>query len=116
METKTHRNRVYLMGHLGKDPDVKELQGGRSMARMSVATNERFTFGEGQTKDDTQWHQVVAWGKVAEQVADKLHKGAQVALQGRLVHRSYEGKDGRKAYVTEVVMDQFELVDRAAAA
>ena len=115
METNAHRNRVFLMGHLGKDPEVRELQGGRHMARMSVATNERFSFGEGQSKEDVQWHNVVAWGRTAEEVATQLRKGSKVALQGRLVHRSYDAKDGRKAYVTEVVMDQFELVEREAA-
>jgi single-strand DNA-binding protein len=115
METTMLRNRVHLMGNLGKDPEVRQLEGGKQMARLSVATNERFSFGDGQTKLDTQWHSVVAWGRTAEQVAQLLRKGSQVALEGRLVHRTYETKDGQKRYVTEVVMDRFELVEREAA-
>ncbi|HEY0976541.1 MAG TPA: single-stranded DNA-binding protein [Flavobacteriales bacterium] len=107
------RNRVQLMGNLGSDPEMKELQGGKRVVRLRVATNERFTLGDGQTKDDTQWHTVVAWGKTAEQAAETLHKGSKLALEGRLVHRVWETKDGQKRYSTEVVMNQFELVDPA---
>ena len=112
------RNRVQLIGNLGRDPELKEFEGGRQRLRFSIATNERFTFGQGQIKDDTQWHQVVAWGKLAQEAAQALKKGASVAIEGRLVHRNYEDKDGQKRYVTEVVMSRFELVDlqRTAAA
>ncbi|HEX2617503.1 MAG TPA: single-stranded DNA-binding protein [Flavobacteriales bacterium] len=109
MET-TLRNRVQLMGNLGRDPEVKELEGGKRMARFSVATNERFTFANGETKDDTQWHAVVAWGRTAEKVAQELRKGSRISLEGRLVHRTYEAKDGKKRYVTEVVLLNFEVV------
>lgn len=108
MET-TLRNRVQLMGHLGADPELRELDGGKRMARMRLATNERFTFGNGQTKDDVQWHSLVAWGRVAERAYDELRKGSRVAIEGRLVHRVYETKDGQKRYVTEVVVNNFEL-------
>ena len=107
------KNRVQLMGNLGKDPAVREFDGGKRMVRFSVATNERFTFGDGQTKDDTQWHNVVAWGKVAEQAAQQLHKGSKVALEGRLVHSVWE-KDGQKRYNTEVVVSGFQLVEEKA--
>lgn len=117
METQM-KNRVQLVGNLGRDPELKEFEGGRRRLRFSIATNERFTFGQGQIKDDTQWHQVVAWGKLAEDAAQALKKGASVSIEGRLVHRNYEDKDGQKRYVTEVVMSRFELVDlqRTAAA
>lgn len=108
------RNHVQLMGNLGRDPEVKELEGGKRMARLSVATNERFIFGDGQVKEDTQWHSIVAWGRTAEQVVLQLRKGSRISLEGRLVHRSYETKDGQKRYVTEVVMDRFQLVPAAA--
>ena len=107
------KNRVQLTGNLGKDPDMREFDGGKRMARFSVATNERFTYGDGQTKDDTQWHNVVAWGRVAELASQQLHKGSKVMLEGRLVHRVWE-KDGQKRYSTEVVANSFQLVeDRA---
>ncbi|HMN06453.1 MAG TPA: single-stranded DNA-binding protein [Flavobacteriales bacterium] len=108
---KMIRNRVQLMGNLGKDPDVREYDGGKKMARFSLATNERFPYGDGQFKEDTQWHGIVAWGRLAEQVAQQLKKGSRVSLQGRLVHRTYETKDGQKRYSTEVVLGSFEPMD-----
>lgn len=102
------RNRVQLMGNLGKDPDVREFEGGKKMARFSLATNERFAYGDGQFKEDTQWHGIVAWGRTATQVEQQLKKGSRITMEGRLVHRSYETKDGQKRYITEVVMNSFE--------
>lgn len=110
------RNRVQLMGNLGRDPELKEFEGGRRRLRFSLATNERFTFGQGQVKEDTQWHQVVAWGALAQDAAEQLKKGATVSIEGRLVHRNYEDKDGQKRYVTEVVMQRFEVVAAKAVA
>lgn len=115
METMI-KNRVQLMGNLGKDPDVREFDGGKRMARFSLATNERFTYGDGLSKEDTQWHGVVAWGRVAEQVSQQLRKGARISLEGRLVHRSYETKEGQKRYITEVVMNTFQVVESSAQA
>ena len=106
------KNRVQLMGNLGKDPDVREFEGGRRLARFSVATNEKFTYGDGLTKDETQWHSVVAWGRVAEKAAQQLRKGSKLSLEGRLVHRVYETKEGQKRYVTEVVMNSFVAIEQ----
>lgn len=108
---KMIRNRVQLMGNLGKDPDVREFEGGKKMARFSLATNERFAYGDGQFKDDTQWHGIVAWGRVADQVSQQLEKGARISMEGRLVHRSYETKEGQKRYITEVVMNSFQVME-----
>lgn len=117
METneKPIRNRVQLMGNLGKDPELREFDGGKKKARFSLATNERFAYGEGQFKEDTQWHGVVAWGKLAAQAAEQLRKGSRIALEGRLVHGSYDGKDGQKRYFTEVVMTSFQVVEGSVA-
>ena len=104
------KNRVQLMGNLGNDPEVREFQGGRRLAKLRIATNEKFTYGDGLTKDETQWHSVIAWGRVAEKVAQQLRKGSKLSLEGRLVHRVYETKEGQKRYVTEVVMDSFEAI------
>jgi single-strand DNA-binding protein len=106
------RNRVQLMGNLGKDPELREFDGGKRRVRFSVATTERFDFGQGRTKEDTQWHTVVAWGPVADEVLAALKKGSRVSLEGRLVHGNYQGKDGQKRYYTEVVMSRFEMVER----
>lgn len=106
----TMKNKVQLIGNLGKDPEVRELTNGGRVARMSVATSERFKGPDGEWKEDVQWHAVVAWGATAERVSQLLRKGSKVALEGRLVHRSYETKDGQKRYMTEVVVNEFQLM------
>ncbi len=113
MET-TITNRVQLMGNLGKDPEVREFEGGKRKAWFSIATSEQFSFGNGNSKEDTQWHNVVAWGKSADEVMQALKKGSRISLEGRLVHGSYQGKDGQKRYFTEVVMNQFQVMERKA--
>jgi len=106
----TLKNRVHLIGNLGFDPEVREIAKGRKVARISVATNDSYRNASGERVTDTQWHTVVAWGRTAEMVERLLRKGAPVSLEGRLVHRSYETKDGSKRYVTEVVMSDFQLL------
>ena len=109
------RNRVQLMGNLGRDPEVKEFEGGKRRVTFSIATNERWDFGQGNIKDDTQWHKVACWAKVAEQASQMLRKGSQISLEGRLIHRTYEDKDGKKCYFTEVVMSSFQLIEKQVA-
>ncbi|MDB5248754.1 MAG: ssb [Segetibacter sp.] len=95
-------NKVQLIGHLGADPEVKTLDGGKKMARINIATNETYTNAAGEKITETQWHNVVAWGKTAE-IAEKLFtKGMQVLIDGKLVNRNFTDKDGNKRYVTEV--------------
>ncbi len=106
----TLKNKVSLIGNLGFDPEVRELAKGRKIARLSVATNDTYRNASGERVTDTQWHTVVAWGRTAEAVEKTLRKGSPVALEGRLVHRSYETKEGQKRYVTEVVMNDFQLL------
>jgi len=103
-------NTVRLIGNCGFDPEVRELAKGRKVARISVATNDSYRNASGERVTDTQWHTVVAWGTTAEAVERMLRKGSPVALEGRLVHRSYETKDGTKRYITEVVMNDFQLL------
>ncbi len=116
----TLKNKVHLVGNLGFDPEVREIAKGRKVARISVATNDSYRNASGERITDTQWHTVVAWGQTAEMVERLLRKGSPVMLEGRLVHRSYEAKDGSKRYITEVVMNNFQLLpgqrDEAAAA
>ncbi|MBX2973473.1 MAG: single-stranded DNA-binding protein [Flavobacteriales bacterium] len=106
----TLKNKVQLIGNLGFDPEVREVAKGRKVARLSVATNDSYRNASGERVTDTQWHTVVAWGNTAEAVERLLRKGSPVALEGRLVHRSYETKEGVKRYVTEVVMNDFQLL------
>jgi single-strand DNA-binding protein len=107
---KALNNNVRLIGNLGFDPEIREIAKGRKVARMSVATNDSYTNAAGERISDTQWHTVVAWGKMAEQVERLLTKGAPIMLEGRLVHRSYAGKDGAKRYVTEIVLSDFKVI------
>ncbi len=96
------KNKVQLIGHLGSNPEIKELEGGKKLARINIATNESYTNAKGEKISETQWHNVVAWGKTAE-IAEKLFiKGMEVLIDGKLVSRSYTDKDGNKKYVTEV--------------
>ena len=106
----TLKNKVSLIGNLGFDPEVREIAKGRKVARISVATNDSYRNANGERVTDTQWHTVVAWGRTAEQVERLLRKGTPVALEGRLVHRSYDTKEGIKRYVTEIVMNDFQLL------
>ncbi|MBL7962823.1 MAG: single-stranded DNA-binding protein [Flavobacteriales bacterium] len=108
----TSNNQVKLIGNLGSDPDVRETSKGRKWVRLSLATNDSYQNQQGERITETQWHTVVAWGKQAEDVAENLRKGSRIALEGKLVHRSYEGKDGQKRYVSEVVMNAFEMLAR----
>ncbi len=107
---KNLKNRVQLIGNLGKDPDIKNLESGKIVANFSMATSEVYKDAKGKKVTDTQWHNLVAWGKTAEIIDQYLSKGSEVAVEGKLVHRSYDGKDGQKRYVTEVVVDQLLML------
>ena len=96
------RNRVQLIGNLGMNPEIKTISTGNKMAKFSLATNETFKNNKGEKITETQWHNVVAWGKLAEIVEKILEKGKEVAIEGKLVSRSYDDKDGNKKYITEI--------------
>lgn len=102
------RNKVQLIGNLGNDPEVRSTDSGRKYARFSVATNEYYTSVQGAKVKETQWHNLVAWGKVADVVEKYLNKGSEVAIEGKLVTRSYNDKEGNKKYITEV--EVYEMV------
>jgi single-strand DNA-binding protein len=97
------KNKVQLIGNLGQAPEVKTTETGKKLAQFSVATNESYQNAQGEKVTETQWHQVVAWGKLAEIVEKYLVKGKEVAIEGKLVNRNYIDKQGVKHYVTEVV-------------
>src|SRR4030042_2269436 len=104
------RNHVNLIGNLGMDPEVKTLENGKKLARFSIATNDRFRNAEGEQIKETQWHQVIAWGGSATIAENFLKKGKEVALSGRLSHRSYEDKDGNTRFLTEVIVNEIVLL------
>ncbi len=104
------RNRVNLIGRLGAQPEVNTLDSGTKMARFSIAVNNTYKDREGKYITDTQWHTINAWGAQADLVARLLQKGQEVALEGRLVNRSYQSKDGEKKYVTNIELQEFLLI------
>lgn len=106
------RNKVLLIGNLGQDPEVMVLESGSKMARFSVATNETYRNGKGEKITDTQWHQVVAWGKTADIVESYLVKGKEVAVEGKLVHRSYDTAEGERKYTTEVRCNELLMLGK----
>ena len=100
------KNKVQLIGNLGNAPEVKTTESGKKLARFSVATNEVYRNAKGDKITETQWHNLVAWGKVADIAEKFLNKGSEVAIEGKLINRSYTDKDGNKKYITEVQVNE----------
>jgi single-strand DNA-binding protein len=110
------KNKVQLIGHLGNQPDVRTTETGKKWVRFSVATNEVYRNAKGEKITETQWHNLVAWGKVAEIAEKFLTKGSEVAIEGKLVNRSYMDKEGIKKYITEVQVNEVLMLgDKASA-
>jgi len=106
------RNKVQLIGHVGNEPEVKEVGEGRKLATLTLATNEIYKNDKGEKVEETQWHRLVAWGKTAELIEKYVNKGKEIAVEGKLAHRSYEDKTGEKRYVTEVVVNELLLLGK----
>ncbi|HKL33943.1 MAG TPA: single-stranded DNA-binding protein [Tangfeifania sp.] len=106
------RNSVRLIGNLGEDPKVRKLDSGKTVANFSIATNEIYRDTKGEKQSETTWHRLVAWGKQAEIAEKYLKKGSEIALEGKLTNRSYDGKDGEKHYVTEVLVNSILMLDK----
>ncbi|NNE78553.1 MAG: single-stranded DNA-binding protein [Pricia sp.] len=106
------KNKVQLIGNLGQDPEIVNLENGSKLAKFSIATSESYKNAQGEKVEDTQWHNIVAWGKTAEIVENFLTKGKQVAVEGKLTHRSYETKEGDKRYITEVRCNELLMLGK----
>ena len=104
------KNKVQLIGNLGNNPEIRTIEGGKKMARFSVATNETYRTAKGEKVTETQWHNLIAWGKVAEIAEQFLSKGSEVAIEGKLINRNYTDKDGIKRYVTEIQVNEVFIV------
>ncbi len=104
------RNRVNLIGNLGMDPEVKELESGKKFARLSIATSEIYTNSKGEQIKNTEWHNLVAWDHKAVFAEKYLKKGTEIAIEGKLTHRSFDGSDGSKKYITEIVINEFLML------
>lgn len=102
----TLRNKVQLIGNLGNDPEIINLESGKTLAKFNLATNESYTNSKGEKITDTQWHNVVAWGKTAQIIEKYMTKGKEIAIEGKLTTRSYDDKEGVKRYITEVVCNE----------
>jgi single-strand DNA-binding protein len=108
----TLRNKVQLIGNLGNDPEIINLESGKTLAKFSIATNESYRNAKGEKITDTQWHNVVAWGNTAKIVENYLVKGKEVAIEGKLTSRGYETKEGEKRYITEVVCNELMMLGK----
>lgn len=106
------RNIVRLIGFLGNAPEVKELSKTKKVAHVSIATNDSYKNDKGEKVEETQWHHLVLWDKQADIAAKYLSKGSEVAIDGKLVSRSYTDKDGVKRYVTEVVVSELVMLGK----
>ena len=108
----TLRNKVQLIGNLGNNPEIINLESGKTLAKFAIATNESYKNAQGEKVTDTQWHNIVAWGKTAQIVEKFVTKGKEVAIEGKLTSRSWEGKDGVKRYITEVVCSELLMLGK----
>lgn len=106
----TLKNKVQLIGNVGNEPEITNLESGKKVARLSLATNENYKNSQGEKQTDTNWHTVIAWGKTADIVEKYVTKGKEIAVAGKLSTRRYEDKSGNKRYVTEVVISDILLL------
>ena len=103
-------NKVILVGRLGKDPEIKSTPGGTTVAKFTMATDERFTDKSGEKQERTEWHTVVFFGRQAEIAGEYLKKGRQVYVEGRLQTRKWQDKEGQDRYTTEIVADRMQML------
>ena len=109
------KNKVQLIGHVGQKPETRTFDGGKKLVRFSVATNETYRNAKGDKVTETQWHTLVAFGKVADIAEKYLDKGSEVALEGKLVNRNYIDKEGVKKFITEIHISELLLLGANAA-
>lgn len=104
------KNRVQLIGHLGNAPEIRKTESGKKLVRFSVATNESFKNANGEKVTETQWHKLIAWGKLADIAEKLLDKGTEVAIEGKLINHNYIDKEGIKKYITEIQVNELLLL------
>jgi len=105
-------NKATLIGHVGRAPEVRYTQGGAPVANFSIATNEYWTSSTGDKQERTEWHRIVAWGKLAEFCQEYVQKGSYLYIEGKIQTRNYEDRDGVKRYITEIRALEIGLLDR----
>ncbi|MBS1919808.1 MAG: single-stranded DNA-binding protein [Bacteroidetes bacterium] len=104
------KNKVQLIGNLGNAPEVKTFESGKKVASFRIATTEIYRNAKGEKVKDTQWHNLVMWGKLAEIAEKYLDKGKEVAIEGKLVSRNYADKEGNKKYITEIQVNELLML------
>lgn len=109
------RNKVQLIGHLGKEPEIVNFENGNKMAKFSIATNESYKNAKGEKVEDTQWHNITVWGKNVSIVEKYVTKGQEIGVEGKLVTRTWETKEGEKRSKTEVVAHELLLLGKKSA-
>ncbi len=103
-------NKVMLIGNLGKDPEIRYTQSGQAVVNFSIATSRQWKDKDGEFRKETEWHKIIAWGKLAEICDQYLVKGKQVYIEGRIQTRKWEDRDGVTRYTTEIVADQMLML------
>lgn len=106
------KNRVQLIGHVGQEPEIKTFGEGKKVANITLATNDYYINAKGEKVEDTQWHKVKAWGKVADIIEKYVVKGKEIAIEGKLIYSDYQDKEGNKRYITEVVANDILLLGK----
>lgn len=105
------RNNVQLIGHVGMNPEIKNLQNGGKLARLSLATNENYKNKTGEWIENTMWHQLTAWDQIADRLENSVSKGTMVLVEGKLVNRQYQDKENNTRYITEIEIKNFMVLD-----
>lgn len=103
-------NKVILIGNLGADPELRYTPSGAAVTSLSIATTEKWKNKDGQPQEQTEWHRIVLWSRLAEIAKEYLRKGSPVYIEGRIQYRSYDDKDGIKRYTTEIVGQRMQLL------
>ena len=104
------RNKVTLIGHTGKEVEIFNIENGSRKASVTLATNDYYTNANGEKVEETQWHNLVAYGKTAEVMEKYMPKGKEIAIEGKLTYRSYDDKDGVKRMITEIRVEELVLL------
>lgn len=104
------RNKVQLIGNLGNAPEIKSFEGGKKLAKFSIATNDNYVDSKGEKAKETMWHNAIAWGKIADVAERYLQKGSEVIVEGKLINRSYTDKNGEKKFTSEIQVNELLMV------
>ena len=108
----TMKNSVQLVGNVGQDPEIRNLEGGKKVANLSIATNESYKNEKGEKVDQTEWHRVVAWGASADIIEKYVVKGNQIGVVGKLTYKTYNDKEGVTRKITEILVSEVLLMNK----